>query len=152
MAVQDKIVFITGATGDIGYNIASALVKYNNKIIFTGHNKEKLINIKSQLDVINKGNSKEVFIDLSDIKNIKHTFKNILKEYGKIDAFIHCAGLAPFHPVPLIDYNSYINIFNVNYFSFIETAKLFAQQKFSSSQNTGGGEYHSNIFYNNKIA
>ena len=132
--MENKTYLITGATGGIGYNLACFLAGKNNNIILCGRNIEKLNISLEEINKISACNHSILELDLEKIEDIKDKFNEAKNKYKKIDGFIHCAGIALLCPAHLTDYNKMMSSFNINYFSFIEIARLFAKQNFNGGE------------------
>lgn len=75
-----KTALITGATGDIGREIAKTLSKKGFELLLCGN--------KGEFDAQIKG--AQLRFDVSDAKQVKKAFENI----GKIDLLVCCAGIS----------------------------------------------------------
>jgi short-subunit dehydrogenase len=63
-------------------------------------------------------------MDLSKPTDLENSINKITQ---KIDGLIYCAGLAENRPLKMSDPNFTVNMFNVNYFSFIELMRLLTK-------------------------
>ena len=52
MNLKDKVIYVTGASLGIGYEIASELLKQDAKVVITARNKENLDKAKNTLSKI----------------------------------------------------------------------------------------------------
>ncbi len=114
---------ITGASSGIGRACATALAKEGKNLILLARRKDKLEQIKSELE---EAHSVEVLIyqvDLSEVKNIEDFFKQI--EDKTVDTLINNAGLAlgkaSFEDYDWEDFNQMIDI---NVKAFTRVAQL----------------------------
>jgi short-subunit dehydrogenase len=110
---KKNIVWVTGATEGIGRAIAVEFAKAGHTVICSARRKAKL---KSVTDYINKngGNALGIKCDISKESDVKRTVKQILKEYGRIDALINNAGVTEFKSFMDSSIKDYDNIMNVN--------------------------------------
>ena len=113
-----KTYLVTGSTSGIGKHVTLKL-SLDNHIIATYRNESKTIDFK------NHSNIKLIYIDLSKPLDLEKNLQNIS---SKIDGLIYCAGLADNRPLKMSDVNFSMNLFNVNYFSFIELFRLIIKQ------------------------
>jgi len=120
---ENAFTIITGASSGIGSACATALAREGKNLILLARRKDKLEQIKSELE---KTYSVEVLIyqvDLSEIKNIEDFFKQI--EDKTIDTLINNAGLAlgkaSFEDYDWVDFNQMIDI---NIKAFTRVAQL----------------------------
>lgn len=134
MNIANNTYLIIGATGGIGTDLACTLAKQKANIIISGSNNEKLDNLYNEINNINNCKHKKIQLDLSDVSKIEPVFNELKKEYKHIDGLIYCAGIAPLCPALLTKHTDLLNTFNINYFAFVEFARLFAKQNFSKDK------------------
>lgn len=88
---NDKVIWITGASGGIGEELARQLSKEGAKIILTARNVEKLNAVKESLE----GEAHWVYpIDLMQVAAIPAAAEKVLKEVGSVDMLINNAGIS----------------------------------------------------------
>lgn len=82
-----KQALITGATGDIGKVIAADLSKAGYNLLLCGN--------KGEFDTSQIVTDYSEFrFDISSAEQVRATFKDISKQFGKIDLLVSCAGVA----------------------------------------------------------
>lgn len=82
-----KTIVITGAASGVGYEVAKML-KNENLILI-----DKCANADTNSTLNKFKNAKFYVCDISDVNNIKQTFKKIEQDVKTIDILINCAGL-----------------------------------------------------------
>ena len=126
--MQQTLLIVGGSRG-IGKALAYQLSETYN-IIITGKKLDNLIKVCSE------ASQKIDYIqyDLSHPENISSLYEQALAKSsnGKINNIIYSAAIHSIKPVRKFDYNLNLEMFNINFFSFVELAKLFAQQKFTA--------------------
>ncbi len=122
--LSDRVVAITGATGGIGSEICLALANKGARLLLLGGTKEdKLIKLSNKLSGITK--STFVAGDLTDKNTAVKGIEVGLKEFGKIDILINCAGVATNCPFSEATEEIYNKIMDLNV-----KAPYFLTQKF----------------------
>ena len=91
MKIDNKIVWITGASSGIGEALAYELSNKNCKLILSSRNKEDLEKVKL--------NCKSEFVkilnfDLTDFDNAKINVQKAVSFFGKIDVLINNGGIS----------------------------------------------------------
>ena len=114
MDLNNKTAVVTGASKGIGRAISTALAKEGANLILAARTKEKLVEVKRNIDSFN-GNSIIVPADMSNEKDILELFDKVKKEFGNLDILINNAGI--FIGGNLVDFNisNYEKIMNVNF-------------------------------------
>lgn len=125
--MKDKVYLITGASGAIGGAVAKALEKRGAKLILLGRNLESLeLFIKTEL-VQTYHIAAEM--DLETVDNIGFQIKTLAVSHGKIDGFIHAAGIGEVRPLRMTTPAFLSKILNVNFVSFIEIIRAISSPK-----------------------
>ena len=114
-----KTILVTGASSGIGRQCAIDCSKMGAKIVAIGRNQERLDEVINEM----KGDGVNYSYDLSNIKGIKELVAKIVEEHGKLDGFIHAAGIEVTNPVKLSKPEEYESIFQLNCLSAFEIIK-----------------------------
>ncbi len=114
----NNYILITGATSDIGIEIASHL-KSNYNLILHGRDYDKLKSLESKLN-----SNKKVILwtcDLNKTEIIQQNLKDLIeKNQIGIEKIIHAAGIVKILPFKHFKAEYYSEIFRVNFFSAVE--------------------------------
>ncbi len=86
--LQNKIAFITGATGGIGAGIARAFVAEGAQMLITGRNADKLNALASELGA----NVLAIPADLTDEAQVVNLFERLKERFGRLDLLVNNAG------------------------------------------------------------
>lgn len=124
-------VLLTGATADIGEEIAIEISKHYN-IVLSGRNTRKLEALKEKISTTNK-----VFIlplDLSNFENFEEKIITFIS-YNQltIEKFVHCAGFMKMVPLKLVSQDLILETFKTNVFSANIIIKLLCNKKINNS-------------------
>lgn len=132
MKFNNKKIIVIGASGGIGETVCKKLSDEGATLIMVARDNEKLNSIKAEL----KGDGHRIYcFDLCDINGIEGLIKKIVKEEGKIDSFVHCAGISYAKPLKLANYEFVHKNMLVNFYSFYEFVRIFSNKRY----NTGNG-------------
>ena len=112
-----KTYLITGSTSGIGKQITLEL-STSSKVFAVYRNKNKVTDFEKNPSI------KLINMDLSRPFEIDDQLKQI---NTKVDGLIYCAGIADNRPLKMSDPFFALNVFNVNYFSFIELMRLLVK-------------------------
>jgi len=118
MDLSNKVILLTGASSGIGYSLAKSLPKENCSLALISRRK----NILDELIADSKKTGVKLLsykCDVGIIDEVRATFQQIIKDFGKIDIAILNAGTS--HRLEIKNYSSEIarEIFNVNVFGII---------------------------------
>ncbi len=89
-----KTVLITGATGAIGKATALELAKNNCRVILSGRNADKLLDVKSEITQATGNNEIETVVtDLSEPKSIKQAVAEIKSKHNSLNTLVNVAAI-----------------------------------------------------------
>ena len=90
--LQNKIIWITGASSGIGKSLAIALNRQGNKLILSSRNRDLLYQVKENCER-NPINVHILDFDINNEEIIKQKTEEALRIFGHMDMVIHCAGV-----------------------------------------------------------
>ena len=90
--LKDKVAFISGGSGGIGFSIARSLIQSGCNVIIAGTNSKKMSDQISDLNESEKEHIKSYVLDLNDLSNLDETIAKASSLFGEIDIFISAAG------------------------------------------------------------
>ncbi|SFF75858.1 SDR family oxidoreductase [Sunxiuqinia elliptica] len=131
--MKQKIAFITGATAGIGLETAKILAENQFKLILTGRRKERLDQLKTDLEK----EGTQVITLCFDVRNkaeVEQALAALPEEWKKVDVLINNAGLAagldPVHQAAIDDWETMIdtNVKGLLYMSRIVSNWMIEQQ------------------------
>ena len=100
--LTNKVAVVTGGTRGIGFATVEKFLENNAKVILLGSKKESVDKALSKLK--EKGYEADGFYpSLTNINEVKETFDEIVKKYGKIDILVNNAGMSAMDKI--YDYN-----------------------------------------------
>ena len=124
MSVSNQIILITGSRKGIGYQLAQYFLK--NGFIVIGCSRQE-----STLDHFNY---KHYILDVANEGEVVNMFKDIRKNYGKLDILINNAGMASLNHSLLTPVNTVIKLYETNFLgTFLcsrQAVKLMQKNKF----------------------
>ena len=123
-----KTYLVIGGSSGIGLSIAKRLATNGARIIIVSQSKSKLEKAASELD----GEHHLTFsYDLSDSNHIEDVFSYIHTNNILLDGMVYSAGIAP---LCLLKENTPMlmeKVFQINFFSFVESVKYFQMETVS---------------------
>jgi 3-oxoacyl-[acyl-carrier protein] reductase len=93
--LQGKVVIITGASGGIGREIATAMVAKGAKLVLVDINKEELEKFSNSL-LSDKNHIVNEVTDITNSSQVNDMVKRTIEKFGKIDTLVNCAGICEF--------------------------------------------------------
>ena len=116
-----KNILITGVSGGLGKSLALFLLKNNYKVI----------GISRKDPEIENENFRFYSLDLNEIENIKGVLKEIVDIEGKINGFVHCAGIHQVQPISLFKANDFEKLIKIHVTVPFEILKYLSKNKYS---------------------
>lgn len=123
--LSNKMILVTGAGSGIGRETARVLTEQGATVILLDVNAETL----SESAAICGENGHPVEIDLTDADAIKIAISQIVAQHGKLDGLVHCAGVSSRKPLNVLSKESFSEVMDVNFYSFVELVKNCAKKK-----------------------
>ena len=116
-SLQGKVIVITGASSGIGAQCAIDCSKMGARVVLIARNEERLHQTHSQM--LGDNHIIKSF-NLDNLVGIKELVSSIVIEMGKIDGFIHAAGIEISKPVKMLTVDDYETVFRINALSGFE--------------------------------
>lgn len=128
---QNKKILLTGV-GGIGEVVAKTLCSLGASLIVVDILEDKLKLLQDK----NENIKKTYICNFADIESIEPLITNIVKENGAFDGFVFCTGIGGTRPFKNANYQSMLQVMNINFFSFIEILRcLSKKENYNSSLN-----------------
>ncbi len=120
--MENKVIYITGATKGIGFGVAELLLKSGYKVAFSGRNEADVNKVALELSRI----SMDVLGVVSDVRDYEKeelAVKTILEKFGRLDVVIANAGMGIFKPVDEISLEEWNQMIATNLTGAFHTMK-----------------------------
>lgn len=131
-SLEGKTILITGASSGIGAQCAIDCSKMGAKVVLIARNEERLKNVLSQCE----GKEHACYMaDMAEIidKGARPLLERIVSEHGKLDGFIHSAGIQKTAPLKLLSTKDYEEVIKVNTLSAFEILKYLPNIKYMNA-------------------
>lgn len=124
-SLKDKRIVIVGASSGIGAQTAITLSRHGAKIILLARREDKLKEVLSKLESEGHGYYR---FDVTNVNRIEDVVKQVVNDYGRIDGLVYTAAVAGDCPILQLTYERHMNLFNINYFPFVEFVRQIAKK------------------------
>ena len=125
MSLNGKTIIVSGASSGIGRAIAIQVSKQGAKVILLARNEEKLQETLNCM--VGKGHKSYSF-DLSNLDEIEPFIKQLIKDHGSVDGYVHSAGVGSTRPLHMLKPSKLQEVMNVNFNSFVEIVRCLAKR------------------------
>lgn len=123
MELNNKTIWITGASSGIGEALAYSYSRNSSTVvILSSRKKDELERVQSQCDTLG-GKAFVEPLDLSKIYELKEKADHVLEKYGPIDILINNGGVAQRSPVVEMDLKVDERIMQVNFMGHVSLTK-----------------------------
>lgn len=134
---KNKTFLITGASKGLGEFLAKEFSKYSMHLILLGRDKKALKQVKKECS---KNAKIEIHsLDLLNIKKVQKKIPKIITKYKKIDGVIHVAGGGYGFREPLLEYDKFLTLLNLNLLSIVQINNIIIPHM---SQSKSGNIVH----------
>lgn len=132
MDLTGRHIVVTGASSGLGRQTCITLSKLGANVSLIARNEEKLNETVSLMD----GTGHLVFpFDITDIEGLEVLIKIIVNENGKINGFVHAAGVFTRKPLSMTKHDFLQDMMLLHVYSFMEFVRVIAKKK-SSDEGT----------------
>jgi NAD(P)-dependent dehydrogenase (short-subunit alcohol dehydrogenase family) len=129
-SLSGKHVLITGASSGIGRQCAVSCSEAGATVTLVARNRDRLKETESQL----KGcRYFSVAQDISELDAIEDVVKSTVEKNGKIDGFIHAAGIEGTEPITLLNAVKYKSYFDINVLAGLEFSRFLTKKKYCNT-------------------
>jgi NAD(P)-dependent dehydrogenase (short-subunit alcohol dehydrogenase family) len=126
-SLQGKNIVITGASSGIGRSASLECAKAGANLFLIARNQERLEETFRNLPTLNH---QYLSLDLLNYGQYEIAVSDFVSRNGKIDGFIHAAGVLTTLPLSLIKPEHFEQVFAINVTAGFELAKVIAKKKF----------------------
>lgn len=126
-SLEGKNIMITGASSGIGRQCAISCSQMGARVILVARNEERLKETIGQM-----AGEGHIFYtcNLENMENIPTLVSETVTNIGKIDGFVHAAGIEKTLPIKLLTSKDYENVYKVNCLSAFEFIHQFSNKKY----------------------
>lgn len=124
--LENKTILVTGASSGIGRQCAIDCSKMGAKVVLVARNEERL---NETLSMMEGGEHLVCPYDFNNLNGIKELVTNVVSIVGKLDGFIHSAGIEISKPIKLLEVEDYENLFRINSISGFELVRYLTNIK-----------------------
>ena len=117
MSINQKKIWITGASSGIGKAVAEKFASEGWRVAVSARRKEILENMAKNQNIFSFP------LDVTDQEQINNIFKNILSEFGSLDLCLFSSGTYEPKDEQKIDPEKIRNVINVNFLGVIDCVK-----------------------------
>src|SRR4051812_3944650 len=97
-SLSGRVALVTGASGGIGGEIASALAKAGARVALSGRSAERLARVRQSIE--DDGGVAGCFpIDIERVEALEPLVESVAVEMGPIEILVNCAGINRRQPV-----------------------------------------------------
>lgn len=119
--VDNKIVWVTGASSGIGEALTYALDKKNCKLIISSRDTKALNQVRNNCK--NKENIKTLSLDLDQFDTMRQKVEEAISFFGEVDIMVNNAGISQRSLILDTDFEVYKKLMDINYLGTVALTK-----------------------------
>ncbi len=125
--VTNEVVLITGASRGIGREMARTFARENARVVLNYfHSEKEAFKLYEEISSYNE-DCMLVKADITKSDKVHGMYKQVMKKYGKVDVLINNAGLCSDNLLPVMKYEQFYDVVNVNLFGTFLCSKIFSK-------------------------
>lgn len=122
--LQNKVVWLTGASSGIGEAVAIALARKNVRLILSARRTDELARVQTLCGASAAANIKVLALDLTDSNALEPATRQAIQLFGHIDVLINNGGISQRSYVHETSMDVFRRIMEVNFFGAIALTKF----------------------------
>jgi len=121
---SDKVFCITGATSGIGKKITSDICCSGGRVIAVGRNRDVFVKLKAE-------HGEKLYPVVADLRDesVVEKIQKAISELGKLDGFVHAAGVSYNTPLRVYNDDKAHEIMDVSFWSAVKLIQLINKPK-----------------------
>ena len=131
ISLNNKRILITGASSGIGRAASIMMSKLGAEVVLVDIDEEGIEQTMKLCESV----SHKVIINLKNAQEIKNSILEVSTTIGKLNGFVHCAGIPYLSPLKVISEKKVTDVFQINTYAAIELAKVFINKNVSFGTN-----------------
>ena len=133
--LTNQIAIITGGNGGIGHGIAIGLARAGADIIIAARNEEKTTKVVKEIRSISR-QCMGIRCDVTDRNDMVNAVEIVLREFGKLNILVNCAGISNGGPPQSIPEETWESVLTTN----LKATFQFCQTVYPALVKVGGGK------------
>lgn len=125
LQVKNRHYLVTGAASGIGRATSLLLSEMGAKVLLVDINEDGLLKVQSEC----QGETDILVLNLIDADSIKGAVKEKVTTFGKLNGFVHCAGLPYIAPLKVVNPEKTEKLYKLNTYAAIELAKVCSSKQ-----------------------
>lgn len=130
-SLEGKKILITGASSGIGAACAVTCAEMGADLLLVARNPERLEHTKSEVESRGR-KAYTACVDVTQADELEQTVAAFVTEHGKLDGFIHSAGIEKTLPVANLKMSDYNDVLKINTFAGFELCKIVSKKKYGN--------------------
>ena len=118
-SLEGKLILVTGASSGIGRQCAIDCNKMGARVIALGRDQDRLNSLMAEME----GENDSFSFDLNDLHGIKTLIEMMVEKHGKLDGFVHSAGVEVTNPIKLSKPEDFESLYRLNCLSAFEIVR-----------------------------
>lgn len=143
---EQKVVWVTGASGAIGQAIVRSLVHNGAHVAISSRSEDKLAQLADSLRVEAKGELEILPFDVTKREQVDATVERITDRFGRIDMLVNSTSLSRFNDFLVLQDEDWEAVFQHKLFGYVRTTRAviphMIKQRFGRIVNISGRGGH----------
>ncbi|MEG1603069.1 MAG: SDR family NAD(P)-dependent oxidoreductase, partial [Cloacibacillus sp.] len=113
MRLKDKIAVFIGGASDIATTTALKFIEEGASVALIDYDQKAFDRVQPQYRD-NKGTLRTFIADVRDYEALRFAIDEVLKEFGRIDILVNCAGILIHKPIDVLTVREWQDVIDIN--------------------------------------
>ena len=120
--LENRVVWVVGASGAIGAAIARRVASEGAIAVVSARSVDKLEALTAQI-IEAGGRAQTLVVDIKNRKNVDQAAQTILTQYGQIDGLVNSTSISDFGPLMSLDDDVWLEVLNSKLLGYVRTMR-----------------------------
>jgi len=121
--LKEQVVVVVGASSGIGRDVAKGFASRGSRVVAASKSREEIVSLVNEIKDELHGEAIGMVIDVTDAKQVDELGNLAVKEYGRVDTWVHASAVTLYAYFEDTTEEEFCNLMDVNFLGAVNGAK-----------------------------